>query len=767
MNNSSNELSFRISSGLKNIIGRDLISDKFIAIFELVKNSYDARAHKVTISFLNLDSDKASIIIRDDGIGMNYDDIINKWLFVAYSEKKKRNQNDDFREKIRRNVAGSKGVGRFSCDRLGSKLELTTKSKSDTQANIVNIDWDQFEYDDTQEFIDIPVDYATGNPDLISTETGTILRITNLREEWDRKTLIKLKKSLMKLISPDSDNKDDPFEIVFDVPEMLEEDNIIKNSSNKKDGWERTIVNGVIVNDVFEKLNIKTTYIEVKISDDGKTIDSELHDRGEFIFSFSEKNKEYAVLHGIHIKLFYMNRSAKSSFARLMGVDSVNYGSVFVYKNGFRIYPYGEPNEDFFGINKRKAQGYNRNLGTREIMGRLSIYGDNEEFSETSSRAHGFVETVSVNLLEEFFLNKVLKVLEKYVVNIISWGEPLKNDPNGHTIAPLEVPDRIIQEFADISKKSDLISINYNPVLLEQNVEQYNQDNLISSIEKLEKIANKTENKAVADLAKSVRDRTNEVLQQNIHLDNENREKTKQLKKAEEENRVKEKQVFFLTGVANNNVKNLINGMHMIYTSTEVVRGYVNDIKELMKKGLTIESEDLLIEYLSEIEKANQKANKTSELAINGSQNLKQTNSEDIYDFLKQYLKTKMIIKSVKYHLAETKKQYYCKFDPTYIGIIIDNVASNSQKAKADRIDIDISEDQKYVYLSFADNGVGLDTNIDANELFGYGVSSNSIKKGFGIGLNQILELAEEMGGTATIDENYSNGFRLEVSIKK
>ena len=94
-------------------------------------------------------------------------------------------------------------------------------------------------------------------------------------------------------------------------------------------------------------------------------------------------------------------------------------------------------------------------------------------------------------------------------------------------------------------------------------------------------------------------------------------------------------------------------------------------------------------------------------------------------------------------------------------------MASNSKKAKADRIDIDISEDQKYVYLSFTDNGVGLDPNIDVNELFGYGVSSNSIKKGFGIGLNQILELAEEMGGTAKIDEKYSDGFRLEVSIRK
>ena len=98
------------------------------------------------------------------------------------------------------------------------------------------------------------------------------------------------------------------------------------------------------------------------------------------------------------------------------GVQPVNYGSVFIYKNGFRINPYGEPGEDFFNIDKRKAQGYNRNLGTREIMGRISIHGDNDGFVETSSRAHGFVNTPAVESLGTFFLQKVLKVIERYVV---------------------------------------------------------------------------------------------------------------------------------------------------------------------------------------------------------------------------------------------------------------------------------------------------------------------------------------------------------------
>ena len=114
------KLSFKISSGLKNIIGRELITDKIIAIFELVKNSYDAGAQNVEISFIDIYSDNASIIISDDGCGMNKSDLINKWLFVAYSEKKY-NRNAKYIDNLNnsRTYAGAKGVGRFSCDKIG------------------------------------------------------------------------------------------------------------------------------------------------------------------------------------------------------------------------------------------------------------------------------------------------------------------------------------------------------------------------------------------------------------------------------------------------------------------------------------------------------------------------------------------------------------------------------------------------------------------------------------------------------------------------
>ena len=65
-------LQFRVSAELKNILGRDLITSPDIAILELVKNSYDAHATKVEITF-----DKDYLCIADNGKGMTKDDLIN------------------------------------------------------------------------------------------------------------------------------------------------------------------------------------------------------------------------------------------------------------------------------------------------------------------------------------------------------------------------------------------------------------------------------------------------------------------------------------------------------------------------------------------------------------------------------------------------------------------------------------------------------------------------------------------------------------------
>lgn len=100
----------------------------------------------------------------------------------------------------------------------------------------------------------------------------------------------------------------------------------------------------------------------------------------------------------------------------------VNYGSIFLFKNGFRVQPYGNTGDDSWGLDFRAQQGRARFLGTRDLFGRVDIITDNTiQFKEVSSRDGGMVETAGYQQLMDIF-TKEHRRLEKYVVGVL-WGE--------------------------------------------------------------------------------------------------------------------------------------------------------------------------------------------------------------------------------------------------------------------------------------------------------------------------------------------------------
>ena len=121
--------------------------------------------------------------------------------------------------------------------------------------------------------------------------------------------------------------------------------------------------------------------------------------------------------------MYFLNRSAKINFGKLMDIEPVNYGNVFLFKNGFRVQPYGDVGDDSWKIDNRKQQGYNRFLGTRDLFGKVELITENyQEFKEVSSRDGGLVETLGKIKLFSLFYEKALKRLERYVVGVL-WGE--------------------------------------------------------------------------------------------------------------------------------------------------------------------------------------------------------------------------------------------------------------------------------------------------------------------------------------------------------
>ena len=412
---SPEQIPFRISAGLKDTIGKELITDDSIAIFELVKNSYDAGAKNVQIIFKDAkfaNPEDSKIIIADNGEGMSKYDLYTKWLFVGFSEKKlekdlkkkPEEKSAGYRDKIKRKriYAGAKGIGRFSLDRLGRHLKLYSKKRNEKEFNTLDVDWKLFEDVQSSEFQTIMTHYSTSPkiPGHVYAEDlaqGTILEISNLHEKWDRDKLLRLKRYIQRLINPSPDQENLDFEIEIIADEFKERD------ESKKD-YER--VNGTVQNFVFEKLGIKTTHIACEIKDG--TITTRILDKGELVVEFEEDNK-YGLLQKINANLFYLNPEAKRAFTSLMGVEPVRYGSVFLYRNGFRVYSYGDEGNDWLGLERRKGQGYARFLSTREVMGRIEITGQQNDFKELSSRSEGLVKSPAYYQLTDFFIGGDLK----------------------------------------------------------------------------------------------------------------------------------------------------------------------------------------------------------------------------------------------------------------------------------------------------------------------------------------------------------------------
>ena len=396
------KLHFKTSSGIKNIVGKDLITDRFVAIFELVKNAYDAKASDVIVSFdFDLEDFGQTLTIEDNGSGMSRNDLENKWLYLAYSEKQEGKSNDD------RKLVGSKGIGRFSCDSLGEHLKIRTKKTGESIEHQLIVNWADFEKDHKNRFENIDVEYSQNDVEAETTSKSyTVLEIKKLRHEWNKKSIDKVIDSLRRLKNPFV--SDDGFNIYCG-------ENIIANHKSNVQITDKFLIKS----NISEVLKDKSITIETSIAE---KIKIDLFDRGRHIYTLEKDNDSLLKNLSVFISLNYLTSSAKSTFTRRMGIEPVNYGNVFVYRNNFRVSPYGDVDYDLFGLNSRKTQGHSRYIGTRELIGHIDIIDDLGVFRETSSRNNGFIQDVYLVELENIYMKYAQRHLERYV-NLISWGE--------------------------------------------------------------------------------------------------------------------------------------------------------------------------------------------------------------------------------------------------------------------------------------------------------------------------------------------------------
>lgn len=749
------EWDFRISSGLKDIIGKELITNDRIAIFELIKNSYDANAKKVTAVFQNIKepgkTNSSKILIIDNGDGMSETDLKGKWLFVGYSDKKYFEQElkKDYRHKIKnkRFFAGAKGVGRFSCDRLGSKLKIYTKKEGESKIHHLEVDWTKFEEDQKKEFQTITVKYSTLNKIDIEDcsfkdfKKGTILEISSLNDKWDKDKLLELKKYLQRLINPSQEDGEQEFKINLEAKEYQKEDEKVKKDE------EYNLVNGPVKNIVFEKLGIKTTQIKSSISN-GK-IKTELIDKGKFIFSLEEKN-DYQDLDNITINIFYLNQAAKNSFSRLMGVEPKNYGSIFLYKNKFRIHPYGDEGDDWLGLEQRKAQGYARYLANRELMGRVELHGSQPHFNEVSSRAGGVIVTEAYKRLQDYFKEKILRRLEKYVVEGIDWDK--------EEIEKQKAPEQVkrdslslIQKLAGQIKDPEK-NIQFSPdlltVLKDKQIENLPQ--VIKNVESLKKYVKTPEEKDyIEKQLKSVK-----IATRNLELEKSEKEKELEAKK---------KESLFLGKAISTDKEVIVNLNHTIENSTQTIKEIIIDINKKIQTNSPISD---IVHFVDELSMENEKIKVLAGIVSVANFNTKvELIKADIVVYIKEYLEKIVKADILKFRFYNDQGEYATRFRPLEVSIVLDNFISNAKKAGASSISLRFKVADKHLHIQIADNGKGIDSKISKN-IFNRGFTTT---KGSGIGLHYVKTILENMKGSVKFMgndfEDLGRGACFEVTL--
>lgn len=380
-----NSQPFEPYARLMNIIGDQLITDKKVAVIEVVKNSYDADAGNVQVRFFNMDNygknyltekEQPYIEIEDDGDGMSLNTVTDIWLRPATPSKLDKKKNKENRTKKGRLIQGEKGIGRFAIHKLGEKIEVFTKAINNHEIK-VTFDFTEFNPEKIDLFNQPATDYKllkdvnnnwfeNDPPEEIKKQKGTLIRIYNLRERWSSKDLVELTKAINRLIPPIDpaseqlnvkitpdfdvkmylDNRLFVSEDTLTFTEVIERAQFRINGILKKTGdieFKYSCVSPV--REISRKLNILNKKEFAKYNYSSWAIDTWFKESDRTISCGEIKFSLYA---------FNLAKRDKTVITdEVMKFLKENF--VYVLRDGLRVYPYGEKGIDWLNLDKLRA----------------------------------------------------------------------------------------------------------------------------------------------------------------------------------------------------------------------------------------------------------------------------------------------------------------------------------------------------------------------------------------------------------------------------
>jgi len=478
-NNKSIHVSFKPKARLILQLGDKLIANEKIAISEIVKNSYDACAQKVTVIMNDInDIHKGEIIILDDGNGMNLDILENVWMEPGTDYKEKILINNEFSE-CNRLPIGEKGIGRFGVHKLGNKIELISKQKDSKEVKLL-IDWKKFDSNKylDDEKIEIIEKQSNERNFFKNGESGTYIRLTSLRKTWEKRDFRTFYRNAISLVSPFA-SKDN---FTIDIKSNLnwEHDLIDLEAIKTYALWyfKVTTKNGKIDKFTYEFRPYK--YMEKlenkKIQEDNPYISNDIEIKKKVNKDYENINSQGFGDISIEGYIFDFDKNTLdlSDINDRKGIKDYvkENGGVRVYRDGMRIYDYGEFGNDWLGLDQARIDSPASKIGNKLILSSVLLERKNSSGLEEKTNREGFIEndifhnfrdTVifllnKVNFLRNIDKDKIRNIYRKEVdveESTISIIKKVEKKVNSKNVVPLE--DDRKQIISDLQK----IEVNY------------------------------------------------------------------------------------------------------------------------------------------------------------------------------------------------------------------------------------------------------------------------------------------------------------------
>jgi signal transduction histidine kinase len=433
-------------------LGRELVAKQETALAELVKNAYDADGTLCTVTVVT-ENGGGAMEINDDGHGMSRSDIENGFMRLASDTKIKA----PISPKYGRARAGKKGIGRFATERLGKRLTIVTQTELEEHAWKITIDWTAFDQGyDLNSVANAITEIRKERPH------GTRLLIEDLNDSWSRAELKRVYRYLSTLLDPllTETQLSPPQSQDVQSPSPGDPGFVVQLTQDSGD--ERMLE--TVVNADSEILSQALAIIGAEIDLEGRTTWSlsssrlNLVEQDQSIGLDRNGSDPLSSARSVTLKAYYFIKSREflghlTSFIR----DHLDtHGGIRVYRNGYRVPPYGEPEDDWLGLDY-KHSGTFAPISTKTFLGFVALTDpEGEMFDETSSR-EGLIETKAFSEVREI-MSAVLEVAVRRIESFRGKGRGRKKraDPaSGETAAQeavaavAEVQEVVDQTIAD------------------------------------------------------------------------------------------------------------------------------------------------------------------------------------------------------------------------------------------------------------------------------------------------------------------------------